>query len=230
MENRFQTTFIPRRPVVSTPGVRPKGPPSFLMIIGGIIIVLALAASGGTYFYRGYLTKSNAEKKQQIEEEIKNFEPELTRELTILKARMDIGKQLLDKHNAFTQLLKLLELNTAQTVRFKEFSFLTLPDKKITLAMKGESQSYAAIAFQSDVFSKITQLKNPIFSDLNLNDEGKIDFTVKAELDSAAVSYKRLVEGLAPKPAPLPPPSQGTGTATGTATSTQTGTTTQQGS
>lgn len=229
MENRFQATFMPRQAPVPGTGdayIRPKNPPNFLMIVGVTIFVLALLALGGLYLYRSFVMASNADKKAAVEEAIKNFEPELTKELTVIKARMDAGKYLLENHKAVSLLFKLLEANTAQTVRFNEFSFTVLPDRKIDLTMKGEARTYNAIAFQSDVFSKIEQIRSPLFSNLSIDEKGLISFSVEAELDPTVVSYKQLVKNFVlPTLLPIATTTPTTATTTpSTATSTATST------
>ncbi len=215
MDNRLQATFMPRQP--ATPGGAypgQRGQKSFFMTISVILFLLVIVAMGGLIAYKSFLKGSNTDKQGQIEEAIKNFEPELTKELTIIKNRMDAGKNLLDSHRAVSLFFSLLELNTVQVLRFTEVSYSVSPDKKIMISMKGEARSYNAIAFQSDVFSKVEQLKNPIFSNLNLDDEGIITFDFDAEIDSNATLYKNLISGL---PIPTVPASMN---ATSTATTT----------
>src|SRR3989344_3348115 len=158
METRFQTSFIPQKPIVTGGAeiVRRKAPPNFFLILGIVVFIFALALFGGLFLYKGTLTKSNQEKKQKITEAINNFEPELTKQLSLLKARVDSSKQLLRGHVAVTSLLALLESVTAQTIRFREMSFTVSADaisreQKMGMTLKGESQGYASIAFQSDV-------------------------------------------------------------------------------
>ncbi len=230
MDNRLQATFMPRQPAVSGDAyARPKGPHSFFKMIGVLVFVLALVAMGGLFAYKKYITGNNGEKQTKVEEAIKNFEPELTRELTILKARVDAGKGLLENHKAFSLLFTLLELNTAQTVQFNEFSFVVSPDKKIKLTMKGEARSYNAIAFQSDVFSKVEQFKSPMFTNLAINEQGIISFDFSAELDPAAVSYKKLTAGFVFLPASVATTTQNISAPAQGATTTQNMATTTQG-
>lgn len=199
MENRLQPTFIPHRP--NTPGdpyARPRSSNS-LMLIAVAIFALVLAAYGGLYFYRDQLTVSNDQKKAQIEEVIRNFEPELTKELSSLKARIDAGDKLLKNHKAFSLFLALLEINTAETISFNDLTY-TVAEDDISLKLQGVSETYNAIAFQSDIFSRLDPIKSPVFSDLNLNEEGLITFNVEAKLDPSAVSYSKLVEAFLPPP------------------------------
>jgi len=199
MDNRLQATFMPRQ---TTPGgdayERRKSPPNFFMLAGVGIFLIVLALGGGLYVYKGVLTSSNEAKRASIQEAIRDFEPELTKELTALKTKIDAGKALIQNHKAFSLLLGLLEMNTAQTVRFNEFSYTAGPDNKISIAMRGEARTYNAIAFQSDVFSKIPQVKNPMFTNLSLDEKGVISFSVAADLDPSVLSYSRLVSPSAP--------------------------------
>lgn len=197
MENRFQTSFIPQKPPVPGGGeiYRPKSPPNFFVIFGFIVFLFILAIFGGLFFYKGTLTKSNEGKKQKISAEIKNFEPELTRELTLLKARIDSSKQLLANHVAASSLFLLLQDITAQTVRFRDMTFTVSEDslsreRKVGVVLKGEAASYSSIAFQSDIFSRNENLKSPIFFDVNLNEQGFVEFNVRADVMQKAVTYK----------------------------------------
>jgi len=209
MDNRLQATFMPRQSAVSGEAyVRPKGPPNFLMIIGVVIFILTSATIGALFFYKGYVEASNETKKTEVREAIENFEPELTKELTTLKARVDAGKYLVNNHSAVSVLFALLGLNTAQTIRFQSMDVSISQDKKITLSLQGESRSYNAIAFQSDIFSKVEYIKNPIFSNLSLGEDGVITFNVSAEIDPSAISYKKLFPGSTDEKQVVLPPIQ----------------------
>ncbi len=229
MENRLQATFMPRQsPVPGVSSSRPKAPTNFLMMIGVLILILVLGGMGALYAYKIFITGSNEKKQAQIQEEIKNFEPELTRDLTILKARVDAGKILLDNHRAFSLLFTLLELNTAKTVQFKEFSYTVLPDKTIKLSTKGEARSYNAVAFQSDIFSKVEQLKNPMFTNIELSESGSVLFSFTAELDPSTVLYKKLVSATPPAASSAPVTTASTTTSSSGTNSTSTQTTNNQ--
>ncbi|HLP43964.1 MAG TPA: hypothetical protein VK145_01680 [Candidatus Nanoarchaeia archaeon] len=228
MDNRLQATFMPRQsPGANDAYVRPKGPPNFLMGIALVLILLVGAAWGGLYFYRSSITQSNEAKRAQIEAAVKNFEPELTKELTILKARVDAGKTLMSNHIAFSEFLELLGATTVQTVQFTDFGFATGDSGKIEVNLKGQARSYNAIAFQSDVFSRVKQFIAPVFSGLVLDEKGNLNFSVSFELDPSTVKYSDL---FAAAPLSLPVEVATTTTATttpsGTTSPARTGTST----
>lgn len=190
MENQFQPSFVPRRPIIPNEGaLRPRSRTSFFVLIASAIFVLAVLATAAVFAYKAVLTKTNETKQQKIQDAIQKFDPEITKQLTIFKARIDNAKQLLQSHAALSTFLSLLEQNTAQTIRYTSFSYATGVDK-MTVVMKGESTSYAAIAFQSDVLSRNDNLKSVIFSNLNLAESGLVGFDVKADIDPKLVSYR----------------------------------------
>lgn len=199
MDNRLQATFMPRQvPGANDAYVRPKGPPNFLMGIALILLLLTGAAWGGLHFFKGHTVKQNDAMKAQIQEAIENFDPELTRELTVLKARLDAGKTLINGHVSFSRFLNLLAANTVQTIQFNSLMYTQDEAGQITLDMKGRSRSYNAIAFQSDVFSRVPEIVTPVFSGLVLDDKGVISFNVKAGIDPKAVSYAKQYEDVKP--------------------------------
>jgi len=214
MDNpNVQTTFVPKRPMIPTEGaLRPRARVSLLMLIAIIIFLLAIALTAGLFFYRSYLVRENEAKKAKIQQAVANFDPELTRQLTALKTRLEVSRQLLASHDAFTIFLNLLQLNTVKAVRFTDFKYAIAQTtsqqgaaqggqtEQVLVTMKGEAPNYAAVAYQSDVLAMNENLKSVIFSNLALNQEGDITFDVKAEISPGFVDYSKTV---------LPPPGSG---------------------
>ena len=168
------------------------------MMIAVGIFVIAILLFGGLFGYKYFLTKQNDEKKAQIAEAIEKFDPELTKNLTLLRTRLDTAKQLLSSHEAFTVFLSILQQNTVQTVRFSDLSYTSGNDNKISISMKGEANSYAAVAFQSDVFGTNENLKAVTISNLALNDKGIVTFDVKADIYPESVAYSLTVDPTLP--------------------------------
>jgi hypothetical protein len=83
-------------------------------------------------------------------------------------------------------------------------SYSTDDTGKISFDLKGQSYSYNAIAFQSDVFSKVSQIQAPVFSGLVLDDKGVISFNVKAGLDASALKYSNQFKNEVVAPVSVP--------------------------
>ena len=66
MESRFQTSFIPKKPVVSEQARKPKVVNLFA-VLGTVVFILMVVASAGTFFYKSYLAKTIDASKNQLE-------------------------------------------------------------------------------------------------------------------------------------------------------------------
>ena len=197
MEPKFQSSFIPKGPITATAssismGQREKGKGLFYslsLVIFGISIVLAM----GVFGYKYYLKYSIKQMGNDLENARATLQPELIDELTRLDNRLVSAKELIAKHQILLPLFEFLEVSTAKAVRFNDFTYL-MTDGGLELTMKGEARGYTALAFQADVFNKSQYFKGSIFSDLNLNDKGDVNFTLRTMVDPALVSYKKAVE------------------------------------
>ncbi len=199
MDPKFQSSFIPRRPVV--PGgmatVVQKQSISIISIASIIIFLIALGLSAGVFFYEKKLVQANEEKKQQIQTEISSFDPKLIEELTLLKIKIDTADKLLKNHTALTEFFTLLQKNTISTVQFNNFEYTNDTEGVLAITMSGESVGFNDLVFQSDTFLANPYIKDTIFSDFKLDDKGKVSFTVKALLDPTFIAYKKTADTFA---------------------------------
>ena len=62
--------------------------------------------------------------------------------------------------------------------------------------MVSEAQTYNALAQQSDIFSKNDFIKDQIFSDFSLTDNGNITSKFFANLNPQLTSYKKALENI----------------------------------
>ncbi|MBX4209564.1 hypothetical protein KW799_02655 [Candidatus Parcubacteria bacterium] len=189
MDPRFQSSFIPKKPI-TVAAARPSSPIGLFSLLATIIFLVALALSGGAYFYQGVLKKQIAEGKASLDRAKGAFEPELINQIIRLDTRLETGKNLLASHIAITPFLDFLSTVTLKSVRFKDFNFSYLSPDKITVTMKGQAQSYAAVALQSDLLNAQKQLKNAILSDMALEPTGNVGFSLTATIDPGLVSFK----------------------------------------
>jgi hypothetical protein len=63
METKFQTSFIPKRPMVPVGGLNASAPrrtTSFFMIAAVLLFVVSIGAAGGMYFWKSYLESAQA--------------------------------------------------------------------------------------------------------------------------------------------------------------------------
>ncbi|NCN08024.1 hypothetical protein GW944_00445 [Candidatus Parcubacteria bacterium] len=237
MEPKFQSSFIPKGPVVSSGGVSATGTKSkgrnLLSFIASIIFTISIIGALGVFGYKFYLKYSIQGMESDLESAYNNLEPETVGQLTDLDSRIKSTKELIARHIVLSPLFKFLEESTPTSVRFTELNYV-LTDKGYELSMSGEARGYADLALLSDIFNKSDKFRNPIFSDFILGDRGDITFSFKATIDPTLISYRKEVENSVIPEAPIntetlentassTPDSNGTSTtASTTATSTVT--------
>jgi hypothetical protein len=194
MESRFQTSFIPKKSVVSEPMRGPRVINLFA-VLSTVIFLMVLAGAVGTFFYGSYLEKAIAANKTLLENEKGSLDPELVRQIVRLDTRMQVGQKLINEHIAPSHFFDLLEEITLPSVRFSSFKFDFLDRDKVSLVMKGQASGFSAVALQSDIFNKTSVLQNPIVGSLALQPAGTVSFDFSAELDSTILLFKRYIVG-----------------------------------
>lgn len=209
MDQSFQTSFIPKKPVIEN---RTKvSAPIGLFTVIGIFIFLAMVVSyGGLYFYKGILTKSIKGMESDLTLAKNRFEPEKISQLKLLDKRLNASNEILENHIAVTPIFKALQAVTLKTVRYTKFSY-TLGDEvdsRITVSLTGQAVGYRSIALQADLFAKDDfvnkHIIDPVFSNLSLDDKGNVLFDLQFLVDADFVDYRQSVESEVPTTPAVP--------------------------
>ncbi|MBI2618255.1 hypothetical protein HYW58_02270 [Candidatus Kaiserbacteria bacterium] len=198
MEPKFRTSFIPKKTLTTAirEGGRTRTSMSGVFSLLALIVMLgAVTLSVGLFLYEQILESSINRKTETLQRAEAAFEPELIRELVRLDARLLAAKRILNQHIAPSAIFSVLEETTLQSVEFKSFSLTRVSSDKISIAMKGEADNFNGIALQADMFGRNKVIKEPIFSGLNLNSEGRAVFSVTAFIDPSLVSFVSRVSG-----------------------------------
>lgn len=197
MDPKFQTSFIPKRPIFPS-GLGASAPKhyNFLSLVGTLLFIVTLLLSGGAFLYNQNLSQKNDAKKQIIASEIKAFDPKLTKELSDIKSRIDGGNELLKRHLALSMFFGLLEKSTASTIQFKDFSFKGGPGQTLAVTMRGVAKSFNDAVFQSDIMLESSYIKNQKFSDFTFDTKGDVLFEFSGEIDPSFVLYQKAIDAL----------------------------------
>lgn len=195
MEQNFQTSFIPKKPMVkeySSAGPRPIG---FLTIISLFLLFTVLLTSGGLYFYKGIMAKNIATMKSNLNLAQNRFEPTKIKELQLLDRRLTAANQILSKHIAISPIFEALQAVTMKNVRYTKFSydFEDGKDAKIKVKMSGVTLGYNFLALQSDLFGQNKNFIDPVFSNLALSENGNVTFDLDFSVDPSFVDYKLML-------------------------------------
>jgi len=195
MEPKGKTSFVPKKPIVEKDKKNKSTMSSLFFVISFVIFALTLAGAGGVYFYKKYVEKSINQKKQYLEESKQAFEPSLIRKLKELDERIQASRRLLNNHIAPSAIFSTLEVNTLKTISFKSVEY-RYKESSPKINMTGEALGFNSVALQSDVFGEEDFFQTPIFSDLGVNNKGRVSFNFSSDLKVASIMYnKNLREG-----------------------------------
>ncbi len=192
MEQNFQTSFIPKKPMIKESSVSSR-PVSIFLIASLFILFTVLVATGGLYFYKGIAAKNITGMENTLNLAKNRFEPSKIAELQVLDKRLNASTEILSKHIAITPVFSALEQLTMKTVRFTKFTYTlgTTENPKIDIKISGQAIGYRSIALQSDLFAKNKNLIDPIFSNLTLDNSGNVLFDLDFLVDPSFVNYKQ---------------------------------------
>jgi hypothetical protein len=192
MENSFQTSFIPKKPISSV--VSTKEPKSLFSIIAAFLLVISILAPVGLFFYKAYLTKQKEALSASLLVARDSFEKDTIEELGLFDKRIEISKQILNNHIISSPLFALLGGITIPTIQYTSFS-QQVSDKGFSISLEGKAKDYKSIVIQSDVFSsaKGSSFKNVLFSNLTKDTNNNVSFNLKFEIDPNVLSYKNNV-------------------------------------
>lgn len=191
MDPKFTTSFIPKKQVaISSKGISSIAPAlSFTTLLSAVIIIATILFSAGLFLFRLTLEKSIEDQYSTLEKVKQSFEPTFIAQATRLNKRIISSVKILDNHLAPSAIFELLEEFTLQTISFKTFEFADNVDGKIIVKGSGEGNSFASVVLQSDEFGKSGYMRDVLFSDLQPNAAGNVNFAFEATLDPQLVLY-----------------------------------------
>ncbi|HCY17722.1 MAG: hypothetical protein UR62_C0011G0017 [Candidatus Nomurabacteria bacterium GW2011_GWF2_35_12] len=195
MEQNFQTSFIPKKPMIEERTVASR-PISFLTVVSVVIFFTVIIATGALYFYDKVLAKNITKMENDLNLAKNRFEPSKIIQLQVLDKRLRASSEILSKHIAISPIFEALQSITLKTVSYTKFSydFDDSKNAKIKVKMNGVAVGYRSVAFQSDLFAKNKYLIDPVFSNLLLDDKGNVLFDLEFSVDPTFVDYKKMLE------------------------------------
>lgn len=197
MEQNFQTSFIPKKPIIEDT-TKKSSSSSFFVILAVLIFLTVVLAFGGLYLYQNILSKNITAKKEQLDRANQRFEIDRINELKLLDKRLKAGSKVLDKHISISPIFEILQKITMKTVRYTKFSYEITDKNEIIIKMNGQALGYRYIALQADLFSAEKNLINPVFSNLTLDDKSNVNFDLTFSVDPALVDYEEKLQRESP--------------------------------
>ena len=166
---------------------------SLFLVASIVIFILVLSLAGGVFLWERLVRQNIDDINVRLAKAKEAFDPALVSEFTRLDNRIESSKKILGSHLSASTIFALLEKLTLVNLAFDDFSYSTDVDGAVKVEMRGEARSFNTIALESDAFTKSPFIRNPIFSNLNLDSSGNVIFTFNASLDPSLISYSKNV-------------------------------------
>ncbi len=195
MDQNFQTSFIPKKPIMEERASASR-PSVFFLIASIFILFIVLLGTGGIYFYKVSLNKQLTSMETSLSNDENNFEPSKINKLQVLDKRLNVATQLLANHIAISPIFSALEQVTMHTVRFTKFSYDSGTDQSgnVDIQMSGIAIGYRSLALQSDLLASNKNFINPVFSNLTLDNSGNVIFDLDFSVPASFVNYKQTLQ------------------------------------
>ncbi len=208
MEPGIPTSFIPKRPIES--GIAPSAHHSsksvgLLSLLTFVIVIGTGLAVGLAFVYQKQLIAQKNTLNRSIEQARDGIGTEFVYDMKRLDARIGGVKDLLDSHIVVTPIFKALEASTLQSIQYKDFGYTIKIDpvtkaSTVEVSLTGSARNYATIALQSDAFSSSTLIKNPVFSNLTVDDKTRqVNFKLVFSVNTSDLSYESFINGMIKK-------------------------------
>ena len=196
-QQQFGTTsFIPKKPTTPVAQRRRGTVINVFFLIALIIFLGATTVSVGVFLYEKSVIQNIEKKSNQLVEAKAAFEPALIEDLATMDNRIRAAQEVLNNHLALSAFFELLEQSTLKSVQFDDFAYTATTDGNISITMKGRGQSFSSVALQSDIFGKDPFIRNPLFSNLDIDEQGNVIFSFFATLDPMLISYRNFTDPL----------------------------------
>ncbi len=223
MDPQIPTSFIPKRPITSeaTLPEHRSHAVGLLSLITAIIAIATIISFAGVYLYEKTLTSQKAKLEQSINDARNGIGTEFLTDMKRLNARITGVKSLLQSHVVVSPIFAALEATTLRSIQYKKFSYEFRMDsgtktQMVRVQLDGTGKNYGTIALQSDAFAQSTVIRNPVFSNLTIDDKsGTVGFQLVFDVDPADLSFQKFIDAkvkeegtqfqLPPETAPVTP-------------------------
>jgi len=158
-------------------------------ILSICVFVASVVGFGLSFFYERQIERQVAALDDLVRRSEDAFDRSLLEEIARVDKKIMAAREVLAGHISLRSLFELIDRNTLHTIRFTAFGFEKHPENGYILSMQGVGRDYASIALQSEAFVQTRRLKNVVFSNLRLTNEGTITFALSATIESDLLAY-----------------------------------------
>lgn len=203
MDPRLQASFIPKKPLMehSAVAATPRQSVGLFSVLAWIIFVISLCLALGVFLYNLYLNNSITNLTNTINTTEQEYAASSATLATYSRMddRLKTASELLNAHIAASPIFAFLEQNTAQNVRLNSFTFAYVngatpgTPNSVDITLSGEAKSFNSLGVQDDVFSGNPIVQNPVVSNIGLDADGNVTFSLAATIAPGSFAYSSVL-------------------------------------
>lgn len=206
MEPTIPTSFIPKRPVTSEvlAPERKNHTIGLLSFLTVIIVLATIVSYGGVYVYHRSLVAQKNKLVRSINDARGGIGTDFLADMKRLNARIAGVKTLVQNHIVVSPIFEALHATTLRSIQYKSFQYeftteTATKSQLVKVSLDGVAKNYSTIALQSDAFAQNHLIKNPVFSDLTVDDKSNVvNFKLQFEVNPTDLSFERFINATAP--------------------------------
>jgi hypothetical protein len=197
MDQKFQTSFIPKAPIAQVKSA--KSGMSLFLLISIIIFLVSLGLVAWVYLEKNYLIGQITTAQNTITTNKTGLisDSNTVENIIDLDNRINVAKELLANHVAISPIFAFLEQATIQDVRFNSFTFSSAGkdangNSTVSVQLAGVARDWESVASQEDEFDLPDWqniISNAKLSNFSLNADGSVSFTFSATINPKFISY-----------------------------------------
>jgi len=194
MDQQAKSSFIPKKPVNKL--IRPKRVQKTskgLAILGWVVFIIAIGLSGYVFYYHNQTARRVSRLLDTIESRQAELRSERIDEIIAFDQKLEVFKDMVNRHVAFSNFLTYLEDQTLRSVGFTGFELEGNPGSSYNITISAAAYDYASFALQSEIFRENPNLSNFIYSEIGISEEeGSSDalFTTTMTVNRAMLQYE----------------------------------------
>lgn len=156
---------------------------NIFLLVAIMILAVSVITAGAVFGYGKYLSSVIEVKTAALDQARNEIDREKVEEFIRLQQRFESGKGLLENHIVSSRLFTLLEESTLQNVKFDQMTLTIADDRTASVQLAGYARNFNTLASQSTTIAGVREFKRSIFSDIRINTNGTVGFTLDADID-----------------------------------------------
>lgn len=183
------TSFIPH--AASAPAHKFRGDltGAFGFFAYGVLVLVFVLALG-IFFYGRILDSSKTSKDVELASAQAAIDSVTVDNFVRLRNRLSSSKTLLDGHAAFSGFFSALEKILPASTRFTTIHLSRSDGGPSKIEGAGMARSFNALAAASNAFATDGRIKDAIFSNISVNKDSTVSFSLSATLDPKLIIFE----------------------------------------